>query len=226
MKKIYSLIMASCIFMGGKIQAQMNIGSTSAPNSSAMLQVSSSNKGFLPPQIALTSSTDASTITSPATGLLVYCTGASSLAAGYYYWNGSSWVSLALGSNPWLLSGNSGTSSLTNFLGTSDNHPLVFKTNNVTKLFIDSTTTYVGIGNTKPQSKLDILGTKASNNTTVNAIDSVNDYIQFNIQNLSLGTGGQSGYTATANNGTNTTNFAWMGINNQNFNNPQQWNIG
>jgi len=223
--KFILLYLAGLTF-GLKAAAQMNVGSSAAPSASAMLQVTSSNKGFLPPQVALTGLTDVSTISSPATGLFVYCTGSGGLSAGYYYYNGATWVAFANGNTPWSNTGNSGTSSSSNFVGTTDNHPLLVKTNGVTKLFIDSATKYIGINNSNPQAMLDIMGTKASNNTTLNLIDSVNDFTQVNIQNLSLGTGGQAGYTATANNGTNTTGFAWMGINNQNFNNPQPWNIG
>jgi hypothetical protein len=58
--------------------------------------VTSSNKGFLPPRVTLTSITDNTTIPNPATGLLVYNTGNNvGLVAGYYYWNGSSWATIA-----------------------------------------------------------------------------------------------------------------------------------
>ncbi len=75
--------------------AQTGIGTTS-PNPSAKLEVYSTNKGFLPPRITLTSTTDVTTITSPAEGLLVYNTGNNAgLAAGYYYWNGGTWATIA-----------------------------------------------------------------------------------------------------------------------------------
>jgi hypothetical protein len=56
-----------------KDNGQIGIG-TSSPDASAALEVASTNKGFLPPRVALTSSTDSATITSPATGLMVYNT--------------------------------------------------------------------------------------------------------------------------------------------------------
>jgi hypothetical protein len=74
---------------------QTGIGTTS-PNASAKLDVYATNKGFLPPRVTLTSATDASTIASPAEGLLVYNTGTNpNLVAGYYYWNGSNWATIA-----------------------------------------------------------------------------------------------------------------------------------
>ena len=75
--------------------AQTGIG-TSSPDASAKLEVSSSNKGFLPPRVTLTSGTDNSTIPNPATGLLIYNTGNNpNLVAGYYYWNGANWATIA-----------------------------------------------------------------------------------------------------------------------------------
>jgi hypothetical protein len=83
------------LFFSVKLMAQTGIGTTS-PDPSAKLEVNATNKGFLPPRVALTSVTDISTITSPATGLLVYNTGNNAgLAAGYYFWNGANWATIA-----------------------------------------------------------------------------------------------------------------------------------
>ncbi len=75
--------------------SQVGIG-TSTPSNSAKLEVSATDKGFLPPRIALTSTASASPISSPATGLLIYNTATAGSAPnnvipGYYYWDGSSW---------------------------------------------------------------------------------------------------------------------------------------
>jgi len=91
--KNYLLIIALLIF--GQIYAQTGIGTTT-PHASAKLEVSATNKGFLPPRVTLSSNTDATTIPSPAEGLLVYNTGNNSgLVAGYYYWNGANWATIA-----------------------------------------------------------------------------------------------------------------------------------
>ena len=76
------------------IAAQTGIGTTT-PHASAKLDVSATNKGFLPPRVTLTSNTDATTIPSPAEGLLVYNLGSSGLQAGYYYWNNANWATIA-----------------------------------------------------------------------------------------------------------------------------------
>lgn len=76
--------------------AQTGIG-TSTPHASAKLHVSASDKGFLPPRVTLTAATDTATIPSPAEGLLVYNLGSVGLQAGYYYWNGANWATIATG---------------------------------------------------------------------------------------------------------------------------------
>lgn len=81
-----------------KLSAQTGIG-TNTPNASAKLDISSTDKGFLPPRVALTASNVFSPIvgtSSAAAGLLVYNTATAGSAPnnvvpGYYYWNGTIW---------------------------------------------------------------------------------------------------------------------------------------
>ncbi len=73
----------------------------SQPDASAGIDISFPDKGFLPPRIALTSTNSASPITAPALGLLVYNTAVAgnyptNVTAGYYYWNGTAWVTLSV----------------------------------------------------------------------------------------------------------------------------------
>jgi len=72
---------------------------TSTPDTSAALDISSASKGMLIPRVALTSTTDATTIPSPASGLMVYNTGAGALTyKGFAFWNGTEWR--AVSNNP------------------------------------------------------------------------------------------------------------------------------
>ncbi len=80
--------------------SQTGIGTTT-PHASAKLEVSASDKGFLPPRVALTAANVASPVTGPANGLIVFNTvtagsGANQVVPGYYYWNTSSvkWIRL------------------------------------------------------------------------------------------------------------------------------------
>ena len=83
------------ILFSQKNLSQTGIGTTT-PDASAKLEISSNNKGFLPPRVTLTSTTDSTTIINPATGLLVYNTGSNNnILAGYYYWNGNNWATIA-----------------------------------------------------------------------------------------------------------------------------------
>jgi hypothetical protein len=77
---------------------QVGIG-TIAPDVSAALDVSSSNKGFLPPRMT---AADRSAIATPAEGLLVYQTDA---PAGLYYYSGGAWAILSSGANNWANDG-------------------------------------------------------------------------------------------------------------------------
>lgn len=88
------------VLIFGQINAQTGIGTTT-PNASAKLDVYSTNKGFLPPRIALTALNSASPVISPATGLLIFNTASvgtnpNQVIPGYYYWDGvnSKWVRL------------------------------------------------------------------------------------------------------------------------------------
>ncbi|MBK6904689.1 MAG: tail fiber domain-containing protein [Saprospirales bacterium] len=64
-------------------------------------------------------------------------------------WDGLSWApgALTTTSEGWLLNGNSGSDSLTNFIGTTDNQPLIFKVNNTLagKLSLAGENTFIGV---------------------------------------------------------------------------------
>jgi hypothetical protein len=57
----------------------------------------------------------------------------------------------------WLLGGNSGTNPAAQFLGTTDNKPLVFRTDALERMRIDSSGN-LGIGTTNPAYPLDLVG--------------------------------------------------------------------
>ncbi|WP_144080173.1 hypothetical protein [Flectobacillus major] len=98
------------------VMAQVKVGNNPTTiTPSAILDVESTNKGVIFPRVALTSTTDQTTISSPATGLLVYCTGTAGLTAGYYYWNGSNWANLVAGTGGSGGSGGSGVAQYFNF---------------------------------------------------------------------------------------------------------------
>jgi hypothetical protein len=74
----------------------VGIGNNPSPDSSAILDLNSSNKGFLPPRIALQAKNIAAPVSNPTQGLLVFNTATSGIAPnqvspGYYYWEGAGW---------------------------------------------------------------------------------------------------------------------------------------
>ncbi|QNA43210.1 tail fiber domain-containing protein [Lacibacter sediminis] len=117
---------------GSTSDVKVGIGTTN-PSASAVLDISSTDKGVLIPRMTLA---QRNAITSPATSLLIYQT---DNTPGYYYYNGTVWASITTNTNNlWSVDGNTGTNPSTNFIGTVDNQPLVFKINNQTAGFLRS----------------------------------------------------------------------------------------
>jgi hypothetical protein len=163
MKKYYALLTGAVLVGAFQTQAQTKIGGTGAPDSSAMLEVTGgtgNNKGILLPRISLTSiSTWGLSGSTPVAGMFVYNTNASvtgGSGVGTYYWDGTQWVkSTSASTSGWDLTGNAGTNSATNFIGTTDSQALVFRTNGTEKARI-APNGKVGIGVSAPVAKLDI----------------------------------------------------------------------
>ena len=146
-KLIYIIAITSICNYSYKAQNIGINGSGSTAHPSALLDidaVSTPSLGVLIPRIALQAINLASPITSPATSLLVYNTatassGNTAVSPGYYYWDAVKWVRFAYNasgssSTAWDLLGNVGTNPSTNFLGTTDNQALAFRTNNAEKM--------------------------------------------------------------------------------------------
>ncbi len=118
----------------------------------------------------------------------------------------------------WSLTGNAGTNYATNFLGTTDNTSVRFRTNNVQGLIMDSLGN-VGIGVAPGftpgtfQEKLLIDAGSTSSFNAIVARGTINNYMQLNIQNLSNGNNASSDVVATADNGTENVNYVDLGMN-------------
>ncbi len=102
MKKSILFLVIVVLLTPVQMIAQVGINTdNSSPDPSAMLEVKSADKGFLPPRVALQSANSAAPVTSPAIGLLVWNIAVSGdvpndVVPGYYYWNGTRWISLRL----------------------------------------------------------------------------------------------------------------------------------
>jgi hypothetical protein len=109
--------------------------------------------------------------------------------------------------------------NITNTLGANGNY--IIKSAISTFLTLASSNGCIGIGTntfdaTNPEKLLIDCGTTTSVNA-VYAKGSINSYFQFNIQNSSTGNYASSDVVMTANNGTETTNYMDIGINNSGY---------
>lgn len=154
---IIGFILATCFlfFMSFSAKAQ-NVGiNNPLPHAKSLLDLTSTDKGLLAPRmtqaqrLAMFPASDAT-----AKGMLVYQT---DLTAGFYYYDGAAWQYIASGNSGWGLTGNAGTNAAANFMGTTDNQDVVFKSNNTEGIRIKSNQN-VGIGKNNPVQKLDVLG--------------------------------------------------------------------
>ncbi len=153
--KISLLIVFLFIEYSGAPAQNIGINSTgAAPDNSAMLDISASNKGLLIPRVFLNSTSDAVTIPNPATSLLVWNINSSIGGGTGFYYNAGSvvtpvWTKLITAgelSDDWSLTGNSGTVDGTHFIGTTDGSPLNFRVNNQKSGRIDSIRANTSIG--------------------------------------------------------------------------------
>jgi len=89
------ILIGTIVFGSVLCQAQtVGINSTGAvPATSAMLDVSSVNKGVLIPRVDITDLSTAAPVSSPVSSLLVYNVNTTT-GKGYYYWDGTKWVKL------------------------------------------------------------------------------------------------------------------------------------
>ncbi|MDI9575009.1 MAG: hypothetical protein QM292_01060 [Bacteroidota bacterium] len=154
MKKLTIIFMVLISLLMGEILKAQNagIGSSSfTPDASAGLEIRFTDKGLLIPRVALTSTSSASPITSPATSLLVYNTAtAGDVTPGFYYWNGSAWVRFASGSS--VINGSGTATRVAFWTGTN-----TLSSN--TNLYWDNTNSRLGVGTSAPSAKLEIRGT-------------------------------------------------------------------
>lgn len=199
MKKIVLIALMSLNWL---IAYPQGIGvNNPTPHASALLDLTDPIRGLLVPRVALTATNVANPITAPATSLMVYNTvtaGAfpNAVSPGYYYWSGTAWNRFRdTGTNDsWSLSGNAGTSAVTNFIGTTDAVDFVIRTSNAERMRI-SFTGNVGIASTAPFSRLVVTGSGSTSvSSSLNVRNSLFQSMLFVRDDNSVGVG-----TATPN---------------------------
>ena len=133
--------------------AQVGIGTTT-PDPSSILDINDATgtKGLLIPRVVLTNMDSFGPITpAPAPGLLVYNTetagvGRNAVSPGFYYWSNNHWNGIK-GKENWEISGNTGTDEQINFMGTTDDQSLNFRTNNLARFKISNDYQVLAMGN-------------------------------------------------------------------------------
>ena len=218
-KRLFGLL----FFAAFSANAQVGVNTT---NPQAQLDIVASNAttpsntdGLLIPRV---DTFPAVNPTATQQGMLVYLTttvGAN--PPGFYYWNNTTitWTSIAVANPSWNLTGNSGTVSGTNFIGTTDNQALDIRTNNTIKVRITA------------KGQIEVLNTGDSVFIGENA--GLNDDLSAN-QNVFIGAeAGRNNTIGTGNTfvgqnaGTNTTTGTanvFIGRNAGNFNSTGTWN--
>lgn len=136
------------LLSSGAAFAQGNVGINNAtPHAKSLLDLTSSDKGLLTPRMTAAQRTAMFPVPdATGRGMLVYQTDGSQ---GFYYYDGAAWQILQAGASGWGLLGNAGTSPTTNFIGTTDNQPMIVRTNNVERVRFQSNG-WIGIGTNAP----------------------------------------------------------------------------
>ncbi len=200
MNRYLQLFSLSIILLTNQSFAQTgNVGiGTASPDASSILDVNSTTKGLLIPNVALTATNSTGPITTPATSLLVYNTanassGTTLVTPGYYYWDGAKWVRIL---NAKTVNANNGLSIVNDTLiqlGGALTKPTTVSaltaTNKMsftgtgvdafnvdgTTLSIDATNDRIGVGTSTPNAQLQ-LGNSIANRKVVLYEDANNDH--------------------------------------------------
>ena len=170
---------------------------TTAPDVSAALDITATNKGLLIPRMNLAS---INAIPNPATGLLVYDSAANRLVVNIGTAAIPNWQPVAgngNGSAAWSLTGNAGTGPTNQFIGTTDNQPLRFRINNFQAGELHPTTRNIfwglraGLGNTTGTNNIAIGTDALRTNATIGNLIAIGDSALFN--NIGTDRGDQIG---------------------------------
>lgn len=153
---IFSFILAISLNTFAQVAINDN---GNAPNTNAILDVdvSSNDKGLLIPRLT-SAERIAMSLNIADNGLTVY----DETNNRFYYWNGTTWSEITIQGANWSILGNTSIDPTINFLGTTDNQDLVFRTSNTERARFLSTG-QLGINTSTPNVYFHIFGDDLSN---------------------------------------------------------------
>lgn len=178
MKTRLALVLCAIVLIHAAAKSQVKIGDNATTiNSASLLELETTNRGFVLPRVSITNVNSSTPLAAGLlTGTIVYNTNSSTTGGsglGIYYWDGSKWnflTNTTFTGNYWSITGNSGTSPSSNFIGTTDAKDFVARTNNVERMRIlgvasgSSQVGWIGMGVTLPKSALDVAGNYSGKN--------------------------------------------------------------
>lgn len=154
MKYQYAFVAVLMMAFMQSVNAQVGIGTVTPQGA---LDISSTTNGMLIPRVSLTSLTTAAPVVNPqggalVAGTLVYNQSPTTVAVGFYFWDGTKWAAIGAGAaaatDSWALAGNSNATS-SSFVGTTNATELYFKVNGANKFRIANLTNQLlGYGGT------------------------------------------------------------------------------
>jgi len=109
MNTLNKIFIAFALLAVMHVQAQVGIGTTS-PNSAAILEISSTTKGFLPPRMT---ASQRNAISSPVAGLEIWCTDCGTYGETQIY-NGNSWTNILGGASSGVITAGTSTTGGSN----------------------------------------------------------------------------------------------------------------
>src|SRR4051794_12410660 len=134
------LLLFFCVQL--RVNAQVKIGDNpNRINSASLLELEKSDRGLVFPRVSITDANRSDPLPlGVLNGTVIFNTNSNPLRGlekGLYVWIDNKWVSMG-GVFDWHLNGNAATNSDSNFIGTTDNASLSFRTNNIERMTIDS----------------------------------------------------------------------------------------
>lgn len=157
MKNLAPFFLLFCV----ALQAQVGIGTTSPKATldiTGQPTITSELDGVIAPRLT-GNQLRVKTYTTAQTAAIVYVTVADTAPAGqtidvtqigYYYFDGTKWVTIGPESKDWKIDGNSNTNEASNFVGTTNDQDIIFKRNNVQSGWLDTSHTSFGYNSLKP----------------------------------------------------------------------------